>query len=82
MLLGRILAWGSDTDARDPEEALGHYLDAAAAGDAGAMGQLGMLYARGVSGEPDWGEAIRWMKRAAERGEARGLYGLGMARFR
>ena len=49
----------------------------AAEGDAAAQYDLGLMYANGEVVPQDYGEAVRWYRRAADQGYATAQYSLG-----
>jgi hypothetical protein len=59
-------------------KALRWYLAAARLGDEQAQVKVGYDYAYGISGEADYGEAIRWWKRADRQGSWDAAFNLGM----
>ena len=53
------------------------WLPQAQTGDVEAQTYVGMLYERGVDGEPDFAEAAKWYRRAAKKKHAEAQYNLG-----
>ncbi|CAG9463902.1 unnamed protein product [Pedinophyceae sp. YPF-701] len=80
VVLGRLLAFGTQRHLRDTTAARKFLVDAAEAGEAQAMGHLGNLQAAEAvaSGQEEAFEhAAKWLQRAAEQGSADGLFGSG-----
>ena len=81
--LASLLWTGSNGLAVDPREATRLYLLSAHQGNAGSQYMLGMIYAGawglapGAAGvAPDAGEALRWLRRAADQGDVSALEAL------
>jgi uncharacterized caspase-like protein len=64
-------------DRADYRSALAVWLPTAEQGDAEAQTFVGEIYERGVGGEPNYGAAAEWYRRAAEQGNARAQFNLG-----
>jgi hypothetical protein len=63
----------------DPARRLAYYRDAAAAGDVEGTLQLAILYAKGEGGvTQDYAIAAKWFRAAADKGNARAQYDLGV----
>ena len=75
-VLGDLYDSGAAGVAADPASAARWYREAADAGHARAMNNLGLLYADGFLADPG-GEAARWIGAAARAGLADGLVNLG-----
>jgi TPR repeat protein len=73
--LGRAQAHTGDGQA----EAAALFRKAADAGHAGAMYNLGLIFARGAGVAKDPVEAARWYRKAADAGNPEGMSALGMA---
>jgi uncharacterized protein len=59
-------------------QSLGELETRAAAGDAQAMTQLGYRFGKGLDGtDQDYGEAMKWFRLAASKGDARAMYYIG-----
>ena len=55
-------------------------LKAAQNGDVKAQCEIGLGYAKGwITGSPDYVEAVKWWRKAAEQGYAEGQYNLGVS---
>jgi serine/threonine protein kinase len=67
----------AELNARRFSAALALFREAANAGDASSMIELGEIYAAGVIVNRNDVEAIRWYRRAADAGDARGMLYLG-----
>ena len=65
-------------EAGQPTEALGHWREAAEAGDERAMFALARLYRQGLGVLQDYVEAHKWFNIAASRGEAKAAAGNAM----
>ena len=72
--VAHLLSHGAD---RDYKRAVEYLLQAAEAGDAGAMAHLGHMYANGLAVPQDFQKAREWFWRAGERGHPSGYFGLG-----
>jgi hypothetical protein len=66
-------------NAKDYAPALPLYREAAAAGDTGAMLQIGLFYDYGWSVTQDHAEANRWYRKAADGGNAFAMINLGVS---
>jgi len=75
--MGRLYALGARGLQKDVEQARKYLSDAASAGDATAMANLGNMYANGFGVDVDNATALYWFKKAAKKGNAMGRYGLG-----
>jgi hypothetical protein len=64
-------------DRADYKSALRVWMDAATAGDADAMVNVGEIYERGIGGAPNYEAAVIWYQKAADKGLSRGLFDLG-----
>lgn len=64
-------------DAADYKSALRVWMEAATAGDAEAMTNVGEIYERGLGTVPDYEAAALWYRKAADKGLARALFNLG-----
>lgn len=51
---------------------------AADKGDAGAMFDIGVLYARGQGVQQDYQQAIQWFQKAADKGDTSAMYIIGI----
>jgi len=60
----------------DYKTALAEFTAEAKAGNAMAQFQLGLMYASGKGTAPDYKEALRWYRMAAEQGHREAQYGL------
>jgi TPR repeat protein len=72
--VAHLLSHGAD---RDYKKAVGYLLQAAEAGDAGAMAHMGHMYANGLAVPQDFDKAREWFWRAGELGHPSGFFGLG-----
>jgi hypothetical protein len=64
-------------DRADYKSALRVWMDAATAGDAEAMTNVGEIYERGIGGAPNYAAAVIWYQKAADKGLSRALFDLG-----
>jgi uncharacterized protein len=64
-------------DRADYKTALRVWMDAATAGDAEAMTNVGEIYERGLGGTPNYDAAAIWYRKAADKGLSRALFNLG-----
>jgi hypothetical protein len=62
---------------KDYTEAMRLYRQAAAAGNASAMNNIGQLYQHGWGVPSDNGEALRWYRQSAERGNLAAINNIG-----
>jgi len=63
----------------DLGKAIRYYEKAADLGSAGAQTTLGTIFARGLTGKPDYDLAVKWYQKAAEQGDPDGQLGLGVS---
>ena len=64
-------------DRADYKSALRVWMEAANAGDAEAMTNVGEIYERGLGGTPNYEAAVIWYQKAADKGLSRALFDLG-----
>ena len=64
-------------DRANTQASLAIWLPEAEGGDPEAQTYVGMLYERGIDGAPDYEEAVRWYRAAAEQGYSHGQFSLG-----
>jgi uncharacterized protein len=64
-------------DRSDYKSALRVWMDAATAGDADAMTNVGEIYERGLGSSPNYEAAVIWYQKAADKGNARAKFDLG-----
>ena len=64
-------------DRADYKSALRVWMEAANAGDAEAMTNVGEIYERGIGGAPNYDAAVIWYQKAADKGLSRALFDLG-----
>src|SRR6516165_67563 len=64
-------------DRADYKSALHVWMDAATAGDADAMTNVGEIYERGLGGTPNYEAAVIWYQKAADKGNSRAKFDLG-----
>jgi len=64
-------------DRADYKSALRVWMEAATAGDAEAMTNVGEIYERGLGGTPNYEAAVIWYQKASDKGLSRALFDLG-----
>ena len=75
--MGRLYSLGARGLRKDVDAARKYLTDAANAGDATAMANLGNMYANGFGVETNNATAFEWFEKSAKQGNAMGRYGLG-----
>ena len=75
--MGRLYSLGARGLKKDVDAARKYLTDAANAGDATAMANLGNMYANGFGVDANNETALFWFKKSATKGNAMGRYGLG-----
>lgn len=75
--MGRLYSLGARGLKKDIDAARKYLTDAANAGDATAMANLGNMYANGFGVDANNETALFWFKKSANKGNAMGRYGLG-----
>ena len=75
--MGRLYALGARGLRKDIDAARKYLSEAANAGDAAAMANLGNMYANGFGVDANNETALHWFHKAANKGNAMGRYGLG-----
>ena len=79
-----IMAWKGDVyyDAKNYEEALKCYQEAAEHGNAVGQNGMGRLYITGSVVQQDYSKAFQWFNKAAEQNDARAQANLGLLYYR
>jgi len=70
---------GAETSAKEGQQALALFRQAAQLGSADAMKELGLMYSLGNGVVKDQDTAVVWFRQAAERGSAEAIFNLGVA---
>lgn len=78
VVLGEWYMGKDDVLPRDPEQALGWFRRAAAAGDPSGEFHVGLAYHEGNGVAPNSAEARKWLDRAEKRGSAAAQNGIGV----